>query len=117
MDPRTLRWRLWSSGRDRKCNPRGVAFRLVLRGKVLVRFQIEVALMRFAHREEEPDLWTNAGHTSLKIAELCAGAAVAGELLKEIAGNPDLHILAHELAMPPRRGESRCRSGIAGHGS
>jgi hypothetical protein len=54
-----------------------------------------------ANREEEPDLWANAGHTSLKIAELCAGAAVAGELLKEIAGKPDLDILAHELRCGP----------------
>jgi hypothetical protein len=57
--------------------------------------------MLFANREKEPDLWPDAGHTSLEIAELCAGAAVAGELLKEIPGKPDLHILAHELRILP----------------
>ena len=53
--------------------------------------------MLLTDREEETDLWANAGHTTLEIAELRAGAAVAGELLKEIAGKPDLDVLAHEL--------------------
>ena len=57
--------------------------------------------MLLANREEETDLWANAGHAAFEIAKLCAGAAVAGELLKEIAGNPDLDILAHELRCGP----------------
>jgi hypothetical protein len=78
-----LGWRLWSSGRDRERNPRCVAFRSILASEVLVGFQIEIALMRFAKREEEPDLWTDAGYPPLEIAKRCAGAAVAGELLKK----------------------------------
>jgi hypothetical protein len=101
MDQWPFRWCLRRGGRDRQCNPHCVAFRSVLGGKILVGFQIQVALMRVADREQETDLWADAGHTSLKIAELCAGAAVAGELLKEIAGKPDMHVLAHELRCGP----------------
>ena len=57
--------------------------------------------MLFADREKKPDLRADAGHASLEITELCPGTAVAGELLKEIAGKPDLDILAHELRCGP----------------
>src|SRR5260221_1476464 len=53
--------------------------------------------MLLPKREQKSDLRTNTGHTTFEIAELCAGAAIPGELLKEISGNADLDILAHEL--------------------
>ena len=57
--------------------------------------------MLLPKREQKSDLRTNTGHTTFEIAELCAGAAIPGELLKEISGNADLDILAHELRCGP----------------
>src|ERR1700682_2600451 len=95
----------WGGGRDRERHPRGVAFGSVLGRKVLIGFQIEIALMLLAKGKQEADLGANAGHTAFEIAELCTGAAVAGKLLKEIAGDPDLDILTHELRCGPRSEE------------
>jgi hypothetical protein len=50
--------------------------------------------MLLPKREQKSDLRTNTGHMTFEIAELCAGAAIPGELLKEISGNADLLDLA-----------------------
>src|SRR4051812_29273669 len=98
---RRLRWCFRSSGCDRERDPGRVAFRPVLHGNIFVCFQIQVALMLLANWEKKPDLRPDTDGASLEVAELCARAGVASELLKEIAGEPHMHIFAYELRCAP----------------
>src|SRR5215510_16484950 len=84
----------WCGRRDHEGQPRAVTLRPVLDGEVPVGPQVEITLIFFAQREEKSDLRTDAEHASLEIAELCAGAAVAGELLEDVARDAGMNGLA-----------------------
>src|SRR5262249_44650927 len=62
-----LRW-LGCCRRKREGRPDGETIRPVLRGKISIALEIDVALISFASREHEPDLRSNAKHTSFEIA-------------------------------------------------
>ncbi len=63
---------------------------------LLVDLQIEIALL-VAGRKDETDLRTDADDARLEIAEYGAGAAVAGDLLIDIADQPEMHLLGDEV--------------------
>jgi len=56
----------------------------VLRGKLRVVLQIEIAL-QVADRKDEAELRANPDHLRLKAADAVAGAAVAADLLIDVA--------------------------------
>src|SRR5882762_5867530 len=62
-DPRAARLRRFGRRRrKREGHPDGETIRPVLRGKVPIALEIDVALISFARREHEPDLRSNAKH-------------------------------------------------------
>src|SRR5262249_23605245 len=86
--------------RDRECDPRIPAVGTVLRGKFVVVLQIEIAL-QVADRKDEAELRASPDHLRLKAADAIAGAAVAADLLIDIAHRADLKLLGHELRGAP----------------
>jgi hypothetical protein len=80
--------------------------RTVLHLKILITSQIEIALIAFADGKYKPDLRTDADRLPFERSKLGAGAAVAGELLEEIAGDPDLDALADDLRRNPIEAKS-----------
>jgi len=71
----------------------------ILRVEFVVALEVEVPLL-FADLEKPPGLRSEAPNLRLEVAEGCAGAAVAGELVVGIAD---------ETGMEIRRKELRCR--------
>src|SRR5262249_37427124 len=82
--------------RDRECDPSIPAVGTVLRGKLRVVLQIEIAL-QVADRKDEAELRTNANHLRLKTAHAVTGAAVAADLPVDVAHRAELKLLGHEL--------------------
>ena len=58
-------------------------------GEFPVAFEIEVRLRRGAQRNDEPDLGANADYPRPEAADAIAGAAVATDLLVDIADGTD----------------------------
>src|SRR5215510_2091764 len=82
--------------RDRECDPRIPAVGTVLRGKFVVVLQIEIAL-QVADRKDEAELRASPDHLRLKAADAVARAAVAADLLIDVAHRANLKLLGHEL--------------------
>src|SRR5262249_34035030 len=91
----------WRGRRNRQGDPGGPSFRPVFRRKILVGLHVEIALIAFRDRKDETHLRTDAEDAALEGAERRAWAAVAGELLKVIAGRADEKVLADELRRAP----------------
>jgi hypothetical protein len=72
----------------------------VLRGKLAVVLQIEIAL-QVADRKDETELRPDTGHLRLEATDAVAGAAVAADLLVHVAHHPDLKLLGQELRRGP----------------
>jgi hypothetical protein len=53
-----------------------------------------------ADREGKAGLRANAGDARLEVAERCAGTAVAGELLEEVADDADMDVFACAETLP-----------------
>ena len=63
--------------------------------------QVQIAFVSLPGRKEEADLRADADRGALVVAELRAEAAVAGDLLIDIAGQPEVNALADELRRRP----------------
>src|SRR5262245_49978209 len=101
-DPLAARLRgLGRRRRKREGHPDGETIRPVLRRKVPVALEIDIALISFGRREHEPDLRSKTKHASFEVAKPCTSAAVASDLLEVIADQSDVEILAHELRCAP----------------
>src|SRR6516162_2543289 len=92
------------SRRDREGQPKIPAGRPVLIAELLVPLQAEKGLGA-AHRDKGAELRADAGAARLEAAEPRAGSAVAGDLVEEIAGEPDKHLFRKELRGAPIEGE------------
>src|SRR5688572_677341 len=71
--------------RKAECDHRGLVGGPVLGVDVPVGADVQVARIAFPRREEETDLGADADRGTLVVAKLGAGAAVAGDLLIDIA--------------------------------
>ena len=61
--------------------------------EIPVALQVQVSLVAFGDREDEPDLRSDADSASFKVSKLCAGTAIGSELLEEITNQSDLDVL------------------------
>src|SRR5438552_18931253 len=77
---------------DRERDPGIPAGGAVLRSEFAVVLQIEIAL-QVADRKDESELRPDADHLRLKAADPVAGAAVAADLLVDVADRADLKLL------------------------
>src|SRR5262249_25201623 len=70
------------------------------RRELPIALQVEIAL-HLADREDHADLRADAGHARLHVAEESGLPLVGGELLIEVADEPELHLLGDELRGAP----------------
>ena len=96
--PRRGRGR-WRCRRDHECDPGVPAVRPVLGGEFPVALEIEIAL-HVADREDEPDLRAEADDLRLEAADPIAVAAVAADLLVDVADEPATAAMS-SLPWPP----------------
>src|SRR5262249_51192909 len=75
--------------RDYECDPGVPSVRSVVVGEFPVAFEIEVALRRGAQRNNDSELRADADDLRLEAANAIAGAAVAADLLVDIANGTD----------------------------
>src|SRR5260221_14154025 len=87
--------------RDHECDPGVPAVGPVLARQFPVAFEIEVALGRGAQGNNEPDLRAKTDHARLEAADPVASAAIATDLLVDIADGPDLNLRGQELRRAP----------------
>src|SRR5215468_10985049 len=86
--------------RNRKRHPGIPARGPVLGGEFLVSLDVEEAL-HGAYREDESDLRPDGRHLRLEAADVISRAAVAADLLVDIADETDKGLLAQELRGGP----------------
>jgi hypothetical protein len=67
----------------------------------VVAFQIEIALQLVIDREDVAELWANADDARLEAADPIAGAAVAADLLIDVAHEANLNLLGEEMRRAP----------------
>src|SRR5262245_41779477 len=87
--------------RENKCGPGIPAVGPILCGEFLVAFDVEVALRRGGQGNDESELRAHANHARLEAAHAIAGAAVATDLLVDIAHQSGLKLLGEELRRAP----------------
>src|SRR6266487_3825796 len=98
--PSRWRTRRGRRRRDRERDPGVPAVGTVLRGKFAVVLQIEIAL-KVPDRKDEAELRANPNDLRLKATDAVAGAAVAADLLIDVAYRSDLKLLSQELRRGP----------------
>src|SRR5262245_25177029 len=75
--------------RDHECDPGVPAVGPVVVGKFPVAFEIEISLRRGGQGNDESELRADANHARVEAADPIAGAAVATDLLVDIANGTD----------------------------
>src|SRR5258706_4228400 len=86
--------------RDHECDPCIPAIGPVCRVELRIGFEVHIAL-QIAERDDVTDLRPDADYLRLEATYPIAGAAVATELIVDIADYADLNLLGQELRRAP----------------
>src|SRR5262249_12487757 len=87
--------------RDHECDPGIPAIGPVLVGEFPIASEVEIALRRGAQGNDESELRADADNLRLEAADAVAGAAVAADLLIDVAHSSDQKLLGQELRGGP----------------
>src|SRR5439155_361361 len=87
--------------REHERDPGIPAIRPVCIVELPVALEVQIGPRRGADGNNEPDLRPDADHARLEASDAIAGAAVAADLIIDVAYEPDLKLLGQELRGAP----------------